>query len=239
MVYGTGGVGKTTLACSLPGKTAFIDADESLSVLKSQIKTVPQIVPVTDWPTLIAALNQSGWDGINNIVLDSITKIEEWVVANTLARVLTDANKKAQGVEDYGYGKGFQYVFDTFLPLLAALDRHVREGRNVVLVAHECIVNVANPSGPDWSRYEPRLQSPNSGKASIRYRVKEWADHVLFIGYDVNVEKERGAKTGKAVGSGTRTLYTSELPQFMAKSRTTCDSFDLTRDAEIWPLIIK
>ena len=28
-----------------------------------------------------------------------------------------------------------------------------------------------NPAGEDWLRYEPRLQSPNSGKASIRLRV--------------------------------------------------------------------
>ena len=45
--------------------------------------------------------------------------------------------------------------------------------------------------------------------------MREWADHVLFIGYDVAVNKD-----GKGQGVGTRTLYPSELPHCMAKSRT-------------------
>jgi hypothetical protein len=47
-------------------------------------------------------------------------------------------------------------------------------------------------------------------------RVREWADHVLFLGYDVDVGKD-----GKGRGAGTRTIYTAELPHCMAKSRTT------------------
>jgi hypothetical protein len=217
---------------------AFVDADESLAVLKTQLREyeieLPLPVPCADWTTLRAALKSPGWDGIKTIVLDTATKIEEWAVAHTIKTVKHEHGHQCRSVEDYGYGKGFQFVFDTFLPLLADLDIHVRAGRNVILIAHECTSNVPNPSGEDWIRYEPRLQSPNSGKASIRYRVKEWADHVLFLGYDVNVSKE-----GKAAGSGTRTLYTSELPNFMAKSRTTNESFDVQLGNFNWNQIIK
>lgn len=238
VLFGTGGIGKTTLACLLPGKTAFIDADESLAVLKSQLEAIgvaiPAIVPANSFGALRSSLRASGWDGINNVVIDTATKIEEMAVAQTLASVPNEHGKPAKSIEGYGYGKGFQHVFDTFLPLLADLDSHVRAGRNVVLVAHECTSPVPNPLGEDWIRYEPRLQSPNSGKASIRHRVKEWADHVLFLGYDVNVED------GKAQGSGARTLYTAERPSFMAKSRTTSESFDITLGGEsVWEKIIK
>ena len=155
-------------------------------------------------------------------------------VAHTLDTVLQD-NKKSSSVEGYGYGKGYGYVFDTFLCVLGDLDRHARAGRNVVLIAHDCTSNVPNPAGEDWLRYEPRLQSPNSGKASIRLRVREWADHVLFIGYDVNV-----GKNGKGQGAGTRTLYRSELPHCMAKSRTGADPIPLGHDgAAVWSEIIK
>jgi hypothetical protein len=125
-------------------------------------------------------------------------------------------------------------VFDTFLPLLADLDTHVRAGRNVMLICHDCTCNVPNPAGEDWLRYEPRLQSPTSGKASIRLRVREWADHVLFMGYDVAVNKD-----GKGQGSGTKTLYTSELPHFMAKSRTTQEPIIVSNVSEVWSNIIK
>ena len=146
-----------------------------------------------------------------------------------------EGGRHAANVEGYGYGKGYGFVFDTFLPLLGDLDRHCRAGRHVVLICHDCTSTVPNPAGEDWLRFEPRLQSPNSGKASIRLRVREWADHVLFIGYDVAVDKD-----GKGRGAGTRTLYTAELPHFMAKSRTTQETIPLADDgAAVWEQIIR
>lgn len=237
-IYGTGGIGKTSLACQLPGVTVFIDADESLAILRPQLEQagieLPQTVPgVNDWKSLRDTLNSSGWDGVNNIVIDTVTKAEEWATAYTLKTVKNDAGSLVSSVEGYGFGKGFQFVFDTFIHLLADLDRHVREGRNVILIAHECTTTVPNPTGTDWLRYEPRLQSPNSGKASIRLRLKEWVDQLLFISYDVNVEK-----TGKAQGSGTRTLYPAEMPFCMAKSRTTSTPIDVTHGGFPWSQIL-
>ena len=104
----------------------------------------------------------------------------------------------------------------------------------MILIAHDCTTNVPNPAGEDWLRYEPRLQSPTSGKASIRLRVKEWADHCLFLGYDVAVDHQ-----GKGRGSGTRTLWTSELPHCMAKSRTTQTCIPVTGDKDVWAEILK
>ena len=160
-------------------------------------------------------LAADGWGEIKSIVIDTGTRAEEMAVVQTLATLTADG-KKVGNVEGYGYGKGYGYVFDTFLPLLADLDRHSRAGRNVAILCHDCTSTVPNPAGEDWLRYEPRLQSPNSGKASIRLRVREWADHVLFLGYDVDVGKD-----GKGRGAGTRTIYPAELPHCMAKSRTT------------------
>ena len=106
--------------------------------------------------------------------------------------------------------------------------------RNVILIAHECVTTVPNPNGEDWMRYEPRLQCPNSGKAAVRLRLKEWADHVLFLGYDVAVDKD-----GKGKGSGTRTLYPCELPFCMAKSRTTQTPLVVEDGKTLWANIIK
>lgn len=238
VLYGTGGIGKTSLACFIGGRSAIVDADESLSVLKGQLEAVGASVPVPveadNFATLLSALRSSGWDGIDNIILDTATKIEEWCVAWTLKNVKHEKpNVKIESVEDYGYGKGYQHVYDSFLPLLAALDVHVRQGRNVILIAHECTSNVPNPKGEDWIRYEPRLQSPSSGKASIRHRIKEWADHVLFLGYDVE------SKDGVGQGHGTRSLYSSELPFCMAKSRTTSARIDIEHGKSPWAEIIK
>jgi hypothetical protein len=103
------------------------------------------------------------------------------------------------------------------------------------MICHECTNTVPNPSGEDWLRYEPRLQNPKSGKASIRLRVKEWSDHVLCMLYDVATDRK-----GKGQGSGTRTLYRAETPACMAKSRTGADPIPLGTDgAAVWAEIIR
>lgn len=237
VLYGPGGIGKTTLAAHLPGPVAFIDLDESLGRLGERIGTA-EIMPVSGaatWVDLRSALQSEGWDKVKSIVIDTGTRAEELAVAHTLATVKKEQGQSAENVEAYGYGRGYVHVFDTFLHILADLDRHCRAGRNVAIICHDCTATVPNPAGEDWIRYEPRLQSPTSGKASIRLRVKEWADHVCFMGYDVSVSKD-----GKGQGAGTRTIYTQELPHFMAKSRTCQQAIPVGDDGkEVWNQIIK
>lgn len=233
VLYGPGGIGKTTLAAAAPGPVAFIDGDESLPRLR-EIGDVLVANGVHDWPTLLEFL-RGNLDGVRTLVLDSATLAEEWVVAHTLRTVPVSQGVVATNVESYGYGKGYQYVYDTFLGLLSLLNEHSRAGRNVILVCHDCTATVPNPRGEDWQQYQPRLQSPSSGKGSIRLRVKEWADDVLFLGYDVEVGKD-----GVGRGRGSRTLYASELPAFMAKSRTASGSFPIDdTSGKVWNEFIK
>ena len=234
VLYGTGGIGKTTLATFAPGPVAVFDLDESLPRLKSQLTHLPGVVTAATWVDLRGALQSQGWDEVKTIVIDTVTRAEDLCIAHTLATVPHEKGHKVSKLEDYGYGKGYQFVFETFLPLLGDLDRHCRAGRHVILIAHDCTHNVPNPSGEDWLRYEPKLQDPPSGKASIRLRVKEWADHLLFLGYDTVVTKE-----GKGLGSGTRTLWPAELPHCMAKSRTTQTPIAITTGETVWGEIIK
>jgi hypothetical protein len=199
--------------------------------------TISNIVPVkgiNSWMGLRTALQSDGWDGVKTIVIDTATKAEELAVAWMFANI-KDKGIAVSRMEDYGYKAGYRHLFDTFNLLLGDLDAHARAGRNVVLICHECAAKVPNPQGIDWIRYEPRLAQDDKN-CQLRYRVKEWADHVLAYIYDVNVGKD-----GKGQGSGTRTIYSKELPHCMAKSRSATGDFPVydKQEGEFWANIIK
>ena len=233
VVYGPGGVGKTEL-CSLLDAVGchpvFIDLEEGSGYIDvDRLEPTPE-----NWVQLRSALHQPQlWTG-GAVVIDSLTKAEEMAVAWTLENVKHEKGHKVDSIEGYGYGKGLVHVYETFLQLLGDMDALARRGQNIICTAHDCTANVPNPSGEDWIRYEPRLQSPASGKSSIRHRVKEWCGHLLYIGFDAAVSKD-----GKAVGGGTRTIYTAELPTFWAKSRCLPpEPIPYDRgDASVWKLL--
>lgn len=228
VVYGPGGVGKTEL-CSLLVNPLFIDLEDGSKELD-----VARVCPET-WEELRSVLHdQVLLRDYDQIVIDSFTKAEELAVAWTLANVPKQKDGGGEvwvkSIEGYGWGKGYMHVYETFLQLLGDLDAICRAGKSIIATAHECTANVPNPAGEDWIRYEPRLQSPPSGKGSIRHRVKEWCDHLLFVSFDVSVDSD-----GKAKGAGSRTIYPCEFPTFWAKSRSLTDYIIYSKgDDTLW-----
>lgn len=234
VIYGPGGVGKSELSyligeCGV--KPLFIDIGDSSRFLDvDRCEPTPQT-----WEELREALH-ADWPNHGALIIDDLSKAEEMAVDWTIRNVKHEKNsdKKIQSIEDYGFGKGYVHAYETFLQLLGDLDAQARRGKHIICIAHECTANVPNPNGEDWIRYEPRLQSPASGKSSIRHRVKEWCDHLLFVGFDTAVNKD-----GKGIGGGTRTIYPTELPSWWAKSRLLSDPIVYERgSAQLWKLLL-
>lgn len=227
VLYGPGGIGKSTLA-SLAPDPIVLDVEGGTWHL--DVKRVPGI---DTFAQLRSCLQSDVLTAYKTVVIDTATKVEEMAVAHTIATVPHEKGNRVTSVEGYGFGKGFQHVFETFSLLLQDADAQIRAGRNVILICHDCTADVPNPVGDDYIRFEPHLQAPKSGKASIRNRVVQWADHVLFLGYDVVT------KDGKGKGGGTRTIFPTERPDHVAKSRTVTDQLPFEHDADgaIWDLI--
>lgn len=226
--FGPGGVGKTSLATLVPNPVC-IDLENGTREFD-----VPRVDGVESFADLRAVLQSSALDGFKTVIIDTMTRAEEYAVAHVLATVQNDRGNLVKNIEAYGFGKGLQHVYDAMLLLLADCDLQVRRGRNVILICHECVNEVPNPMGENYIRYEPHLQDPKSGKSSVRRRVFQWADHVLFVGYDVVSED------GKGRGAATRTIWTYELPTHMAKSRTVRQilPFKNAQDGTIWTHIL-
>jgi hypothetical protein len=210
-IFGGGGIGKSKLASlmKLVGiRPLILDVEGSTKFLD-----VERISNIETWSDLRSILHDNELLApYNAIVIDSMTRAEEMAREHTLATVQNGKGKTVERIEDYGFGKGPIYVYETFLTILGDLDAVIRSGKHVVVICHDCKAKVPNPGGEDYIRYEHRL--PETDKAPTRSRLFEWCDHFFFIGYDVAVNDE-----GKAKGTGTRAIYSTEMPTHRAKVR--------------------
>ena len=226
-IVGSGGIGKTLLACLIErvtGPVGFIDLDDSLPVLRDRLAELdlhPQCVSnIKTWATLIGALESSVFDAVKNIAIDTCTEAQNLAMAHTCERVPLESGATAKSIESYGYGKGYRYLHDTWLDLRTACKNQAAQGRNVILIMHDTVAKVPNPEGADFIRYEPNLHQDTG--VSLRRTTRDMLDHLFYVGYDVSTkgpDAKMGHKFGKASGSGTRTIYCAETPTCMAKSR--------------------
>jgi len=234
LVYGQGGLGKSSLCCAAPGPVLVFDFDESLSALWNQLPehqraNIRTYIPES-WADFIEKFeNLALFEGIKTIVVDTATVAERsseaWVLQNVRA-----SGGKASSIEDYGYGKGYRFIFEQWIKLLSLADIHRRAGRNIVFIAHSVNARTANASGEDFLRVEPGLQGTD--KFSIRNRMYEWVDYCLYIDSDKSVDQD-----GKVKGANSRTIYTHGQPWFMAKTRTNAPEIiypDVNNLEEVW-----
>lgn len=241
-IYGTGGVGKTTLGLSAPGVTAAFDLEHSLPDLKRfDIPVAPNINTFDDIMTSLRDMDR--WNGIDNILVNTISEVEKMAdkrVRSTISVSDKGGGVKANSLEDYGWGKGDKFLFDAMVEFFEALDAHVAMRRNVILIAHEFIVKRPNPEGDDFIWYAPRLTETNKGP--IRSFMKEWCSNVWFMTYMVTAKKsDRMERAAKAVGSDARCIYTTQQPHCLAKSRTLNNIYYPVdaKDDSIWKDLFK
>lgn len=239
MLFGPGGVGKTTLASLIPGPALFLDLDNGSNDI--DVARIGGINSLDDLRSIVQS--DSICNGYQHLILDTGTRAEELSVEWTLKNVPHEKGSPIKRLEDYGFGKGYRHVYDTFMLLKNDLERAIsRRGQNIVVICHDTINTVPNPAGEDFLRYEPALQHPKSGQNSIRDLMYQWCSHVIYVGFDVI------SVDGKGRGSGTRTIWLTERPTHRAKMRGRLqagadESLPWNRpeeDAEaLWSLIFK
>jgi hypothetical protein len=181
---------------------------------------VPESVQIVDnlsnFQDLLDIIRDPAWaqSGIKTLVLDTMTAAHRLIEEHIIRTIPADRGA-ATSIESYGFGKGYAYVAEAYVRLLADLDRfHVAHGRNVVMVFHEVKAKRAGNENVELLEYTIAL--PESGTKSVRQQIIGWLDHLLFI----NIEKTVTDK-GLVRSTGIRTIYCQEGPNFRAKSRTT------------------
>ena len=222
ILYGEPGTGKSTLAGMLPGKTAYLDLEDSLGKLKESWaelgigEDVQTVNGITDFKSLCACLNADIFDGFDNIVVDSLSKVMDWAKDYTYEHSPTKAKTKATCLDDYEFSTGPMYVYRWTVPYFwNPIEKHKRQGRNVFIIAHAMFETVPNGDATEFKQWQFDALMMKSGKDSIRHFMCNNSDHVLMLKADVAGDKKKNA-----VGGDTKTLYAAPLPYILAKSRT-------------------
>lgn len=205
VIYGVEGIGKSTLAAQFPG-VLFIDTEGSTKELD-----VARFDPPTSWAMLLAQVQYviDHPQICQTLVIDTADWAEQIMIADICSK------SKWDGLEAPGYGKGYQYAAEEWGgQLLNRLTEVVRRGVNVVFTAHALLRKVdlpeENTSYDHWEMKTSKKVAP---------MLREWADMVLFLHYDIQVYKSSEKdKKGKAQG-GRRVMETTHTPYWDGKNR--------------------
>ena len=211
VLYGPEGIGKSTFAARFPDPV-FIDTEGGTKRLN--VARLPQ---PTSWAMLLDEVAEVRKGGVpcGTLVLDTADWAERLCIQAVCARA------KVNGIEDFGYGKGYTYAKEEFAKLLDALEEVLNTGHNVVILAHAAITKFEQPDAVGnydrWSMKTSKQVAP---------LLREWCDMLLFANYKTVVEKSGSGPNAKNKASGgRRVLYTTHHPCWDAKNR-----FDLPEE---------
>ena len=202
--YGPEGVGKSTLAASLPSMI-FIDTEGS-----TEHMTVCRYPRPKSWDTLLDMVEDAGaiLKPGNTLVIDTA----DW--AERLCVDALCAAKGWKGIEDAGYGKGYVYLKEKFGTLLDKLTDLQEKGINVGFCAHAQLRKVERPEETGaYDHWELKVSK------QVGPMLKEWADLLLFLNYkSMVIHGATPMEKNKIVG-GKRVMYAAHNPVWDAKNR--------------------
>ncbi|MDR0885428.1 MAG: ATP-binding protein [Clostridiales Family XIII bacterium] len=208
LIYGVEGIGKSTFASKFPDPL-FIDTEGSTNHMD-----VKRTQPPTSWAMLVNQVREvkAKPSICKTLVIDTIDWAEKLCVQHICSTIPHDKGMPIKGIEDYGYGKGYTYLYEEFARFLNLLTELTDVGINVVLTAHSMIKQTELPE--ETGKYEFWTLKLEKKTAPL---VKEWADMVLFANYKTLVIQQ---KTGNAKAQGgQRVMYTTHRTTWDAKNR--------------------
>ena len=201
VIYGTEGIGKSTLASRFPDPL-FLDIEGGTTQMD-----VRRIEAPKNWTELVGMVKEvaANPEICGTLILDTADRAES---------LLTDhiCRKNNQpSIESFGYGKGYTYLGEEWQRLMDAFNSCIDAGINVTVIAHAKQRKIEQPDQIGaYDHWEMKLSR------QVAPLLKEWADLLLFCNYKtyvVTTDSSRKAQGGK------RVMYTSHNPAWDAKNR--------------------
>ena len=214
VLYGTPGIGKTSIAANMPKPIFLIDQNElGVETLRNQglIPIDTPVLPTAEcWETTLEMLAQlaTAKHDYKTLVVDTIGGIEG-LCHTFVCETKYNGNWGEDGFA--GYGRGYERSVQEWKKILYAFNQCRAAGLGVMLLAHSIVKPHRDPAGGDFDRYVPALHH-KTWDATHR-----WADLILFCSYDNAAVK---GKSGKAKGrTGEPMMWTEYSAAYDAKNR--------------------
>ena len=210
ILYGVGGIGKSTWAAMAPD-VIFVQCEDGLSDIPT--KLAHRFPLSTSFDGVMANLQKlhQGQHQYKAIAVDS----GDWLEKLIWKKVCED--KHVANIEDIGYAKGYQFAIDYWRQFVDALNWLRRDRQMMaIIIVHSQVVRFEDPMTESYDRYILQLNKHANAL------LVQWADEVLFATYKKYTKAEAkgfNQERAIAVGTGERVVYTTERPSHIAKNR--------------------
>lgn len=206
---GVGGTGKSSALATYAKKALYIDLDR-------RFPKNPALISKTSF----AEMEQESFKGVKGYLNDILNepKIDnDMVVVDTGTKLLaymedhiTNTEYDGKSEKYHAYGSGTKHLPKFIREITDLLEKiEAKHQVNVAIICHTKYGPSKNPMGEDFLKNSldlPTIDAIN--------RLKQWADAVGFVYFDVDVDKEKH----KAKGTAKRVITFSESPLHDAKN---------------------
>lgn len=214
-IYGTPGVGKTSLASEFPNPIyLYVEGEEppeGIEMPNAEIKSFDELLDTFN--DLLSEQHE-----FKTVIIDSLDKVEPMVWAATCARNGWDSIDSNDKGSPTSFGKGYLAADVEWRDLFDGISALSRAGIFVVQILHSEAKSFNDPLVDAYDRYRPKLQ-----RRALDL-VIENCKALLFLNRRTSVKQVKafgGKDQAKPEGmSGAeRLIYTDERAGFLAKNR--------------------
>jgi hypothetical protein len=220
VLHGEIGIGKTEFCAAAVKQTGGIvlhhRKEQGINDLKrsGDVPSSLKTFEFENWTDLTSALQEMAADDENpaykTIVIDSLTWVEQICYEHVCK---TEFNGDFSKKGFYDYWAGPRAASSRHWPMMInLLEANVQLGRNVFCIAHTKTKDVKNGDGEDYMQQQPEMDRDSFKLFTI------WAQHVAYMHFDTEVEKESTRAKGK-VTAFSRIMSMIGRPSFIAKSK--------------------
>jgi hypothetical protein len=227
IIYGKGGIGKSTMASYSPDPIIIPvgreTGHEKMCVPKFPSYSEMNLTPINHVYACMQWVLRAEHTR-KTLIIDNVGSYRESVDED-----VEDSNK---GVDLKAYGKGAAFGYPYWTRLLAGIDAVMkRRDMHVILLGHDGSYNVNNPDGSYYQKIS--INAPRGENTNVMGLLEARAHNVLYVrGEDQIIADKRGivnkdgpVKKYATSGATRRVVYTKPRGDFFAKSRVNMEEY--------------